>query len=86
MMMIKEHKGDRCVIRESHYGHTLDYINRLFAEARKDFPYLQAKDIEIVVYGGDRIKRMMGIEFNAPDVSFVPSDYVTVAELELTLS
>lgn len=35
----------------------------LHREAEKDFGHISPQDVKIVMYGGDRYRRMMGVEF-----------------------
>ena len=76
--------GHHCIIRTTHYGSSLGYINRLVAEARKDFPCLSDDDIEIKHYAGMRYKRTFGIEFIAPREQSIPDTYRPIAHLEQT--
>ena len=81
--MIKERTEVYGVIREKHANHSLAYFERLFQEAKKDFPALEAKDVQIVKYGGDNFGTW-GIEFKIPEGAVVPDDYVRIYEMELT--
>ena len=56
------------------YGSTLDKIDDLVAVAQFDYPTLKRSDIEIVCFGGDRIKGIYGLEFFAPTGS-IPASY-----------
>lgn len=71
----------KVVVRfNGHYGHTLGMLSELFRHARTDFPDLDAKDVEVVQYGGEVQNRTWGIEFvchTAP-----PAKYTRVKRLE----
>jgi hypothetical protein len=87
MNFIKEvHEETRLTaIRTDTYSHSLEYFQELFREAQKDFPGLSAKECEVVVYSGDRIKFVGGIEFTAPATLAIPVSYRRVAQFEHTL-
>ena len=51
------------IISSNIYCITLDYIEKLFEEALKDFPYLKTKDINIVKYNRGDHKGTAGIMF-----------------------
>ena len=74
-----------CSIRTDSYAHTFSHFVRLVGAASLDFPELCGDDIEIVTYGGDRIRRICGIEFRVPR-SAVPATYTAVRQLERHLS
>ena len=61
MNIIKEFANKRVVLRTNTYGHSLAFLDELFTEAKKDFPALKRDDVEVVEFGGDRIKRMFAI-------------------------
>ena len=75
MIIIKENqKGTkRLCIRTNSYANSLKHFNMLYDEAKKDFPSLETKDIEIMHYGGMRIKYTYGIEFAA--IGDIPDSY-----------
>ena len=81
--MIKEFckASNTAIIRENSYGSKLSKFTKLFAEAKKDFPYLEEEDIEIVKYGGERYAKTFGIEFYA---TTVPEEYARISQLEYT--
>jgi len=72
----------RCSIYGGVYSRNLVYLAKLTAIAKADYPWLQDKDIEIVVYGGDYIKFHMGIEFSVKEVA----DGYRIGKLEPTLT
>lgn len=86
MHIIREYEvlSQICTIRAETYEHSLAHIQKLFAEAQKDFPDLKPEHVRVVKYGGDRISRSFGIEFHRPIV-FVPKNYPIIRELEVTL-
>ncbi len=51
------------ILRTDLYDNSLDYFLKLFAEAKKDFPHLEAKNVICREYGGDTISGTRGIEF-----------------------
>ncbi len=83
-MIVKTRCNSLCSIRENNYGKSLSKFNRLLAEAQKDFPDLKDSDVEVVTYGGERLKHIMAIEF-VPRGHSIPDTYTVVNEVELTL-
>ena len=75
--------GGRCSIYEMIYGDNLERLNRLANIAKEDFPFLEERDIDVVLFGGTRIKGIFGIGF---DLDFIPNGYELVSELEDILS
>lgn len=75
----------RVAIRTDCYVSNLDHIQMLFKVAQNDFGSFLTPDlVKIVIYGGQRYKGILGIEFNvAPAV--VPKEYERVTQLEYTL-
>ncbi len=73
-----------CIIRWG-YSSQLSVIQQAAAVARADFPWLTDDDIKLERYGGDRIKRMHGIEFVVADIELIPNDYTLIGELHLVL-
>ena len=53
-------------LRTDFYDNSLDYYQKLFAEAQKDFPNLKPEDVKCRVYDGDTYKGLRGIDFNFP--------------------
>ncbi|HAM88567.1 TPA: hypothetical protein DDY55_05695 [Candidatus Falkowbacteria bacterium] len=51
----------------------------MVAEAKKIIPKIEAKDIDIVVYGGDRHPYTIGIEF---ECNFYPNSFLTIEKIE----
>lgn len=87
MNIIKEYalvgeKTLRFSLRTNTYAHSLDFFERLWEEAKRDFPWLDKNDVEVVHYGGIRYKHIFGIEFTAKDI---PDGYTDVGRLENTL-
>lgn len=71
----------RCAVSTNAYGKSLGYILELAEIARQDVPTLTDDDIDVVVYGGDRRRKMYGVEF---DSKVLPEGY-TETTLELLL-
>lgn len=88
MKIIKEvcigETSTRCVIRTNTYARNLEHINELLKIAQRDFPNLIAKEVDLVVYGGERYAKTLGIEFNPPSV--VPNTYEAINRLEAVLA
>jgi hypothetical protein len=82
MNIIKEYypPASKCILRTDTYGCSFELIRELFDEARRDFPELEAKDVEVVLYAGTRYAHTLGIEFrtNGP----VPATYSEIPKLE----
>lgn len=74
---------ERVSLQIGHYGHNLGYFMTLFELAKVDFPFLVLSDVEVVQYGGDRIRGYWGLEFNA-DAQRIPDSYERVDRLEPT--
>ena len=85
MDIIKERAGERLIVRTNSYGHGLEFIEALVAEAMKDFPQLKRSDITVEKYGGDRIKRIWGVEFDLPQQTAMPLNYVDIGTLHPTI-
>lgn len=71
----------RCAVSANTYGKRLSFLLELVAIAKQDVPTLNDDDIEVVVYGGDRRRKMYGVEF---DSKVLPEGY-TDTTLELLL-
>ena len=72
----------RCAIGTNCYAKTLAYINQLVAIAKADYPTLTDDKIEVMVYGGDRRRKMYAIEL---EVAELVEGY-TETTLEYTLA
>lgn len=72
----------RVALRTDDYSKEITKLDRLIAEAQKDFPSLKREEIVFIVYGGDRINGIPGIEFPLPAGSVPPNDYTEVHRLE----
>lgn len=79
----KEQKNTRVVIRTKTYASSLDYFDKLYEEAHKDFPEIPKKEMQVTHYGGIRYKYTFGIEFNVKGK--VPEDYQKISKMESTL-
>lgn len=77
--------GKRCSIRTDIYSHNLAHIEEIFEEIKKDFPKIDRCAVDVVIYGGIRIKHILGLEFNVPIDQEIPKNYLRVSELEPTL-
>jgi hypothetical protein len=66
----KDKKSRRMIIRTDCYGSYFSHIKMLVGIAQEDFIMLD-DEIEIVHYGGDRIRGIFGIEFNVTPESSV---------------
>jgi hypothetical protein len=75
----------RVAIHRNNYNKTIKHIMEMVAEAKKDFPETPDEDIEVVVYGGEQYKGMLGIEFNAKEDK-LPQGYEIIGKLDLTLT
>jgi hypothetical protein len=75
----------RISFRTDDYSKKVSKFDRLIEEAQKDFPGLKREDIDYIVYGGDRIKRIPGIEFPLPSGVEIPKDYRQVDRLEFEI-
>ena len=64
-----------CVIRTHTYAHSMTYFAALTSAAKVDFPTLTDDEIIVRSYGGERFKRMSGIEFAVPECCVVPEAY-----------
>lgn len=88
MKIIKEYcpEARTCILRTNTYANTLQHINMLVEEAKKDFPNLLDESIVIVKYAGISYARTYGIEFNIIQfhLSEVPNGYDLISSLEKT--
>lgn len=71
-----------CVIRANVYTSTLSHFMKLFEEAKRDFPDLEAGDVEVKHYAGERYSRTFGIEFSRPVGTIIPNAYFRRESLE----
>jgi hypothetical protein len=58
----------RCAIGTNCYAKSLAYIHQLFELAKADYPTLTDDKIDIMVYGGDRRRKMYAIEFEVAEL------------------
>lgn len=83
------HKGapalHRIIVRTNTYGSNFEFFQRLYKEAKKDFPHLKPIDADIKHYAGRRYKGTYGIEFSINVDVKVPKGYEDVSEVEWTL-
>jgi len=84
MKIIKECTDRHIVLRTNHYTSTLDCFDMLFAEAKKDFPALERKDVTVSHCGGEKYRKTFGIEFEHPNKGEVPDGYFQINQLEQT--
>jgi hypothetical protein len=78
------------VIRTRLYNDSIQYYLDLVEIAKQDFPEkdypdLNMKEIQAVVYGGDRFRKTRGIEFTLENVK-IPKEYKEIHKLEHTLA
>jgi len=78
--------GYHCSVYTKTYNHSLEHVLSLFEIAQKDFPELTYQDIRVVLYGGERIKGMMGIEFTVHRSDDCIAGYLAVKHLEYLLA
>jgi len=85
MKVIKEFCREIVVLRTDTYVSLLTHFDKLFAQAKKDFPTLERDAIRIVQFGGERYRYTFGIEFNLPESAKIPKGYSELKKLEYTL-
>lgn len=89
MNIIKEYcinklgSGNTIVLRSNTYANSLKYFMTLFKEAKKSFPELRRRNVQIIEYAGNRYKHTFGIEFFSEEK--VLKEYELIDELESTL-
>lgn len=71
----KEFFNNTAQIFMYHYSKSPSVAAEYTKAAKKDFPTLDDKDIEIVIFGGIRKKGHMGIRFRIPEGAKRPGDY-----------
>ena len=72
--------GGIAIVRSNCYGSSIEWLNKLFEEAKKDFPHLEPMNAEVKYYGGSSYKRTYGIEFGYDGEC--PDGYSQIQELE----
>lgn len=75
----------RIVIRTNTYGSNFAHFQKLFDEAKKDFPHITPETADIKHYAGRRYKGTYGIEFNIDIEVPVPEGYKDISEVEFIL-
>ena len=87
MDIIKEYCYDarRVILRSSTYSRSMEYFNELYAEAKKDFPFLTPDMVEVTHYAGRRYKGTFGIEFQVSSLNTISDKYFMVDTVELVL-
>ncbi len=72
---IKSQVQNESIVRvfTTSYGNSIEHINNLVNEAKKDFPELLDRDIRVVVLCGERYDKVIAIEFNSE--TSIPSTY-----------
>jgi len=69
------------------YGSSLAFLETLLDELQKSFPKVSAEDVEVVKYGGERIRHIYGLEFDdGPQDGEVPSDWTKVSMFDLLIA
>jgi len=71
----KEFFRNRGQLYTNNYGRTPSKINDFMKVIREDFPTIKDNDMEVVIYGGERKARIMGVRFNIPKDVNIPKDY-----------
>lgn len=64
----------KCTIHTDSYGRSLNTLLEMFHEAKKDFPGLEEKDIEVINIVGPTNGRLIGIRFDVEGKK-VPRSY-----------
>ncbi len=82
----KQPYQSRIVIRTNTYGSTLSFLQKLFDEAKKDFPHITPEMADIKLYGGRHYKGTFGIEFNLDVGVKIPGTYESITKLEYTMA
>jgi hypothetical protein len=67
------------VVRSNTYNSSFEHLQKLRDLAWADFPLLQDEDLIVRQYGGDRIKRIFGLEFRVPQET-IPVSYHELRE------
>jgi hypothetical protein len=75
----------RCFIHEDNYTRDLEKFEKLFQEAKKDFPSLTREDVKVFVFNGDTHKGQCGIDFTPPADTPIPVSYKQVTVMEYVL-
>lgn len=78
----RELASKKFIFRTDTKKHDLRYFETLFQEARKYFPLLSRRDIEVVHYAGSQYRGTFGIEF--PSSANAPAGFTLINETEET--
>jgi hypothetical protein len=73
------------VVRTRLYDNSVQYWLDLVEIAKQDFPDLNLKEVETIVYGGDSIRKTRGIEFTLKRPVEIPQGYFEICSLISTL-
>jgi hypothetical protein len=74
------------VVRENTYGSSLVKFDRLFETLQETFPGATRDSVNVVHYGGNRIKGTFGLEWTVfYDIHEAPKGWTAISELECTL-
>ena len=72
------------IVRNRHYGRTMDDYIEMADQAKKDFPFLKDSDIEpFVVRESSYNKNMAGIRFSLPD-NYSKKGYFECSKLDFS--
>jgi hypothetical protein len=74
------------VVRENSYGSSLVKFDRLFEALQETFPDASKSSVNVVHYGGNRIKGTFDLEWAVfYDIHEAPEGWTAINELEYTL-
>lgn len=83
-VILQDTETIRYILRSTTYAKTMQYLEDLVTEARKDFTLNDLSKIEVMVYGGDSYEGTYGIEFEHTNPP--PAEYVECLQVELRLA
>ncbi len=76
----------RASVNADTYSSTMANIKILYRELKKDFPFIQPRDVEVVQYDSMFIKHIWGLEIVIKDPSCVPTSYSCFSKWENTMT
>lgn len=89
MRVVKEYVAGKVrtyiCIRFAGYAHTFETITELVEIAKKDFPTVLDKNINVQQYGGKSFKHTFGIEFPISEGDEIPEGYKEIQNMHMTL-
>ena len=71
----KEYCGNFAQLFTNDYSKMPSKINNFIDIIKEDFPTIQDEDMEIVIFGGERKARIIGLRFKIPKDADIPKDY-----------